>query len=83
MSIQALEIQIKKDLDSGYMPFYLNATAGTTVLCAFDYVEGIAKICHKNNIWLHLDGAFGGAVIFSNKYKKLIKGIENTDSFLL
>lgn len=81
MSIQALEIQIKKDLESGYMPFYVNATAGTTVLCAFDYVEGIAKICHKNNIWLHLDGAFGGVVIFSNKYKKLIKGIENTDSF--
>ena len=50
-------------------------------MCAFDYVEGIAKICHKNNIWLHLDGAFGGVDVFSNKYKKLIKGIEKTDSF--
>ena len=69
MSIQDLEIQIKKDLDSGYMPFYVNATAGTTVLCAFDNVEGIAKICNKNNIWLHLDGAFGGVVVFSKKYK--------------
>jgi len=81
MSVKALKKQIKKDLDSGYMPFYLNATAGTTVLCAFDSVEDIAKICHKHNIWLHLDGAFGGVVIFSNKHKKLIKGIENTDSF--
>mgnify|MGYP001166857593 FL=1 len=81
MCVKALKILIEKDLDSGLTPFYLNATAGTTVLCAFDNVEDIAKICKKNNIWLHLDGAFGGVVIFSKKYKKLISGIEKTDSF--
>ena len=57
--------QIAKDIQQGLIPFYLNATAGTTVLCAFDDVSELAPICKKNNIWLHLDGAFGGTVIFS------------------
>ncbi len=73
--------QIAKDKQQGLIPFYLNATAGTTVLCAFDDIVGLAPICNNNNIWLHLDGAFGGTVIFSDKYKFLVKGIEQTDSF--
>ena len=48
--------------------FILNATAGTTVLCAFDNVAELAPICKEHNIWLHVDGAFGGSVIFTEKY---------------
>jgi len=68
-------------LANGFIPFYLNATAGTTVLCAFDNVTELAPICNKYNIWLHLDGAFGGAVIFSDKYKHLVADINLTNSF--
>ena len=75
------KIQVEKDIANGFTPFYINATAGTTVLCAFDNVADLAPICKKHNIWLHLDGAFGGSVIFSEKYKHLVRGIENTDSF--
>jgi len=75
------ERQIKFDLKKGLTPFYLNATAGTTVLCAFDNIEELAPICKKYNIWLHLDGAFGGTVIFSKKHKHLVRGINLTDSF--
>ena len=56
--------QVKLDKSSGLIPFYLNATAGTTVLGAFDNISNLAPICKDNNIWLHLDGAFGGSVIF-------------------
>lgn len=73
--------QVYKDIQKGMTPFYLNATAGTTVLCAFDDVLELAPICKKNNIWLHLDGAFGGTVIFSKKFRFLVNGIELTDSF--
>lgn len=73
--------QIYEDINHGLIPFYLNATAGTTVLCAFDDIIELAPICKKNNIWLHLDGAFGGGVIFSKKYRFLVNGIELTDSF--
>ncbi|MFT7071846.1 MAG: sulfinoalanine decarboxylase/sulfinoalanine decarboxylase/aspartate 1-decarboxylase [Patiriisocius sp.] len=76
-----LEVKIKEDLQNGYHPFFVNATAGTTVLGAFDAIEPLSKICKKYSLWLHLDGAYCGSVIFSSKYKHLVKGIEKTDSF--
>lgn len=76
-----LDIQITNDIKNGYQPFFVNATAGTTVLGAFDAVEPISKVCKKHDVWLHLDGAYCGAVIFSNDYKHLVNGIEYTDSF--
>ncbi|MEM5564033.1 aminotransferase class V-fold PLP-dependent enzyme [Psychroserpens sp. AS72] len=76
-----LDQQISKDIEQGYQPFFVNATAGTTVLGAFDNVIQISKICKKHDVWLHLDGAYCGAVIFSDDYKHLVKGIEHTNSF--
>ena len=73
--------QLENDIANGFVPFYLNATAGTTVLCAFDNLAELSPICKEYNIWLHVDGAFGGTVIFSDKYNHLVKGIELTDSF--
>ena len=81
INIEALKNQVEVDITNGFTPFYINATAGTTVLCAFDSVVDLAPICEEYNIWLHLDGAFGGSVIFSEKYKHLVEGIEFTDSF--
>jgi len=78
---EALEKQILKDLELGYAPFYVNATAGTTVLGAFDPIDELADICLKYKIWLHVDGAYCGSVIFSDKYKHLVKGLEKSDSF--
>tara|TARA_A100001035_G_scaffold280175_1_gene284455 strand:- start:2617 stop:4023 length:1407 start_codon:yes stop_codon:yes gene_type:complete len=81
IDIISLEKEIKKDIDRGLTPFYLNATAGTTVLGAFDPVKKLVNICKRYKIWLHLDGAFGGSVIFSKNLKNLVEGIENADSF--
>lgn len=39
----------------GYVPMYVNATAGTTVYGAFDPINEIADICEKYNMWLHVD----------------------------
>tara|TARA_B100001758_G_C18416326_1_gene620097 strand:- start:4751 stop:6139 length:1389 start_codon:yes stop_codon:yes gene_type:complete len=79
--VDSFNRQVERDIASGYTPFYLNATAGTTVLCAFDNIEKLHPICKKHNIWLHLDGAFGGSVIFSEKYNYLVRGVNKTDSF--
>ena len=81
INVLKFEKQIDRDLSNGLVPFYLNATAGTTVMCAFDNILELSKTCEKHNIWLHLDGAFGGGVIFSKKYKHLVEGIELTNSF--
>ncbi|OMP31740.1 aminotransferase class V-fold PLP-dependent enzyme [Mangrovimonas sp. DI 80] len=76
-----LEMKIKQDLAEGHHPFFVNCTAGTTVMGAFDDVTEIHKVSSKYNLWLHLDGAYCGSVIFSKKYAHLVKGIELTDSF--
>ncbi|WP_435412379.1 pyridoxal phosphate-dependent decarboxylase family protein [Psychroserpens mesophilus] len=83
MLAEALELQIQEDIAKGYHPFFVNATAGTTVLGAFDDVEQLSKVCKTHNLWLHLDGAYCGSVIFSNRYKHLVNGIEFTNSFSL
>ncbi|MAL59854.1 MAG: cysteine synthase [Flavobacteriaceae bacterium] len=72
---------IEEDIKEGYIPTLVNATAGTTVLGAFDDILPLSEICKKYDIWLHIDGAYCGSVLFSNKYKHLIKGVEKADSF--
>jgi sulfinoalanine decarboxylase/sulfinoalanine decarboxylase/aspartate 1-decarboxylase len=76
-----LQEQIVSDINQGFLPAYVNATAGTTVLGAFDPIDKIADITEKYNMWLHVDGAYCGSVIFSDKYKHLIKGVDRSDSF--
>jgi len=75
-----LEEQILKDIKNGGIPTYVNATAGTTVLGAFDPIDKIADITEKYNIWLHVDGAYCGSVIFSEKYNHLVKGVARSNS---
>lgn len=83
MAAEHLESMITQDLTMGFHPFFVNATAGTTVLGAFDDIPSLSRVCKKFNLWLHVDGAYCGSVIFSKKYKHLVKGLEETDSFSL
>lgn len=76
-----LEEQILLDLSDGLIPTFVNATAGTTVLGSFDQIDKIADVTEKYDVWLHVDGAYSGPVIFSEKKKHLVKGIERSDSF--
>uniref|UniRef100_A0A3Q4GP28 Glutamate decarboxylase like 1 n=1 Tax=Neolamprologus brichardi TaxID=32507 RepID=A0A3Q4GP28_NEOBR len=76
----ALEEQILSAKSEGAVPFMVNATAGTTVLGAFDPIDVIADICEKHNLWLHVDACWGGAALLSSKHKHLLKGIHRADS---
>jgi glutamate/tyrosine decarboxylase-like PLP-dependent enzyme len=76
-----LEQMIADDIAAGGLPVMVNLTAGTTVLGSFDPIRPVSEICKKHNMWLHVDGAYCGSVLFSNKYKHLIDGIELVDSF--
>ncbi|MDA7744880.1 aminotransferase class V-fold PLP-dependent enzyme [bacterium] len=76
-----LEEQIVTDISEGFIPTYVNATAGTTVLGAFDPIDEIADITERHGIWLHVDGAYCGSVLFSDKYRHLIKGADRSNSF--
>ncbi|XP_047453689.1 acidic amino acid decarboxylase GADL1-like [Mugil cephalus] len=76
----ALEEKIQLAKTEGAVPIMVNATAGTTVLGAFDPIEEIADICEKHNLWLHVDACWGGAALVSKKHKRLLKGIHRVDS---
>ena len=83
MNVDLLAEAIQKDVKAGHQPFFVNATAGTTVLGAFDDFKSIRKICSQYGIWMHIDGAYKGSVIFSDKYKHLVEGVNTADSFSL
>ena len=55
MHLEDLEMKISEAKKDGKVPFFVNATAGTTVLGAFDDISKIADVCQKNHIWLHVD----------------------------
>ena len=81
LDVGALARAIELDIAEGSIPSLVNLTAGTTVMGAFDPITEVAVLCKKHKIWLHVDGAYCGSVIFSNKYKHLVEGLELVDSF--
>ncbi|CAP92004.1 hypothetical protein E8E15_009086 [Penicillium rubens] len=75
-----LEKLVQKAQGEGRTPFYVNATAGTTVLGSFDPFNEIAAICQKYNMWFHVDGSWGGSFIFSKHQKHKLAGAEKANS---
>jgi glutamate decarboxylase len=61
----ALSTLVAESKSRGETPFFLNATAGTTVHGSFDPFTDLSPICKANNMWLHIDGSWGAPVIFS------------------
>jgi glutamate/tyrosine decarboxylase-like PLP-dependent enzyme len=77
---EALRQAITEDQASGRSPFAVVATAGTTAAGAIDPIPEIATICAAYNLWLHIDAAWGGGVLLSNRLRHLLSGIELADS---
>ncbi|MEE6466124.1 hypothetical protein FKM82_006847 [Ascaphus truei] len=75
-----LEKQVQRAKEEGAAPFLVSATAGTTVLGAFDPLDDIADICKKYKLWFHVDASWGGSALISQKYCKLMHGIHRADS---
>jgi len=80
MSLNKLKNAIAKDKLEGLQPFCMIATAGTTNTGTVDQLDEIAKICKTENLWFHIDGAYGAAAILSNNGAKILKGIQKADS---
>ncbi len=60
----------------------VSACAGSTPTGAFDDLEQVAEICTRHGVWMHVDAAHGGSVIFSDRHRQLLRGIERADSIV-
>ena len=82
MSAQALAAAIEEDRKNGWLPFAVIATVGTTSTTSIDPVPAIADICQRENIWLHVDGAYGGSAAIMPEMRFVLDGCNRADSFV-
>src|SRR5437588_6341748 len=76
IDVDELDRSIHEDITAGRLPFCTVATAGTTNSGAVDDLEAIAKVCRRHRLWMHVDGAYGAAAMFSDRHRDLVRGIE-------
>ncbi|KAF7883066.1 hypothetical protein EAF00_011555 [Botryotinia globosa] len=75
-----LDSLIKKSISESKTPFYVNATAGTTIYGSYDPFTEISAICKSHNLWFHIDASWGGPAIFSPTHASKLKGSHLADS---
>lgn len=76
----ALERCIAEDRAAGLQPFFLVGNAGTVDVGAVDPLERLAALAKRENLWFHVDGAFGATAYLSTKLRRKLRGIELADS---
>lgn len=81
MDIGILKDAVQKDRSDGFLPLAVVGTAGSVNTGAFDDLDALADFCTEEDIWLHVDGAFGAwTKIAEAPWSELAKGIERSDS---
>jgi glutamate/tyrosine decarboxylase-like PLP-dependent enzyme len=83
LQIESLRQAVVEDRASNRQPFCVIANAGTTNTGAIDPLKELADFCERENLWLHVDGAYGAAACLSERGKKLLAGLERADSLSL
>ncbi len=82
MMVDDLEQALSRVIADHGIPFFVGATAGTTVRGTYDPLEPLLRLRDKYNFWLHVDGAWGGAAVFSHSLREeFLAGLEDVDSF--
>ncbi|MBA2422876.1 MAG: aminotransferase class I/II-fold pyridoxal phosphate-dependent enzyme [Chitinophagales bacterium] len=83
MKADDLRRAIEHDKSKGLIPFLVIASAGTTDVGAVDPLEEIGAIAQKQNIWYHIDAAYGGFFMLTEEGEKKLKGIESSDTLVV
>ena len=78
-----LSAAIAADRAAGLRPFCVIANAGTTNTGAIDPLPDLGELCAKEELWLHVDGAFGAAAVLSDRGRDALRGLERADSISL
>lgn len=82
MNTSLLEAELIKAKKNNVEVIGVIANACSTSTGTHDDLEAIADFCQLHQLWMHVDAAHGGALLFSRKYRHLLKGIERGDSVI-
>ena len=74
---------VAADQEAGLIPFCVVASAGTTNTGAIDDLSGIAELCARESLWLHVDAAYGAFAAITSRGPEMLRGIEHADSVVL
>lgn len=80
MDLDALRNSVVRDRSAGFQPFCVAATVGTVATGASDDLVAIADFCRDEELWMHVDGAFGATTVLSSALAPRLVGIERADS---
>jgi glutamate/tyrosine decarboxylase-like PLP-dependent enzyme len=83
IDVKDLSLKIEKCKSEGFVPLCVVSTAGTTVWGAFDPIDEIDELCKEHEIWHHVDAAWGGLALWSDKKDRLFKGLSKVDSITI
>ncbi len=83
INLDALESEIKQDKKNNLIPACIIGLAGTTNTGSVDPLPALREIASRYNAWFHVDAAYGGGVLLSEKRTGLLKGIETADSITI
>jgi glutamate/tyrosine decarboxylase-like PLP-dependent enzyme len=83
MRVDALRTAIEIDVAAGRRPLLVSAAAGATNTGAVDPLDELADLCAQLDVWLHVDGAYGGFAVLSERGRVALRGIERADSVTL
>jgi aromatic-L-amino-acid decarboxylase len=80
MRVDELRAAVRRDRDAGVRPLAVVANAGTTSTGAVDDLGQIADVCRDEDLWLHVDAAYGGPAMLADDLRPLFDGIGRADS---
>jgi len=83
IKIDTLADQIDADRRNGWTPFFVTGNAGTTNTGAVDDLAGLADLAEREGLWLHIDGAYGGFFLLTERGRRAMRGVERSDSITL
>jgi aromatic-L-amino-acid/L-tryptophan decarboxylase len=83
IDLEALEKQVTKDRKNGYHPICVVGNAGTTNTGAVDPLDALAQFCQKQELWFHVDAAYGGPAAGTETAGKLFRGLDRADSVVV
>jgi len=83
MRSEVLAEAVETDRKAGLYPWLIAATAGTTDTGAVDPLAELADVARRRGLWLHVDGAYGATFALTGQGKRILRGIERSDSVVL